>query len=352
MTTIASIHVGDRLIGPDAPCFLVAEIGINHNGDMKLARQMIDAAVDAGADAVKFQNYRTENMVMDRALMYRYISQGKEVLESQFDMFKRCELKPKQLAELCEYAKQRGIICFSTPMDGAGVDECVQAECLLLKNGSDCLGHLPLIENMAKTGLPTVISTGMATAADIDDAVRAFRSAGGKKLILLHCTSSYPTPPEDVNLHRLSALAQTFGCHVGFSDHTDGVVAAIGATLLGACFIEKHFTLDKNLPGPDHRFSCDPQEWERLVVAVRTIAAELGNPTLGPVTSEEVARRDYRLSCAASRSLSAGYCLQSADIVFLRPGHGVPPKNREWLIGATLKRPVIGGQIFAREDLL
>ena len=351
MTTIASIHVGDRLIGPDAPCFLVAEIGINHNGDMKLARQMIDAAVDAGADAVKFQNYRTENMVMDRALMYRYISQGKEVLESQFDMFKRCELKPKQLAELCEYAKQRGIICFSTPMDGAGVDECIQAGCLLLKNGSDCLGHLPLIEHMAKTSLPTVISTGMATAADIDDAVRAFRGAGGKELILLHCTSSYPTPSADVHLRKLSSLAQTFGCHVGLSDHTDGVVAAIGATLLGACFIEKHFTLDKNLPGPDHRFSCDPQEWKSLVTAVRTIEVVLGNSALGPSASEEVARRDYRLSCAARRPLATGHRLQPEDVIFLRPGHGVPPRDRAWLIGSTLKRPVSAGQVFVREDL-
>jgi N-acetylneuraminate synthase/N,N'-diacetyllegionaminate synthase len=205
---------------------------------------------------------------------------------------------------------------------------------------------------MARTGLPTVISTGMATAADIDDAVSAFRSAGGKELILLLCTSSYPTPPSDVHLRKLLTLAQTFGCLVGFSDHTDGVTAAIGSVALGACFIEKHFTLDKNLPGPDHKFSSDLSEWRQLAHGVRTIEAALGSTTLAPSVSEITARREYRLSCAASRALPVGHRLEDNDIVFLRPGYGVPPKERAWLIHATLKRPMARGQIFVCDDIV
>ena len=254
-----------RKIGTGEPCFLVAEIGINHNGEMALAHREIDTAAASGADAVKFQNYHTESFVSDRSLTYEYVSLGTTVVESQFDMFKRCELRPEALLELRQHCEERGVVFFSTPMDEEGVAELVREGVTLLKNGSDCLGHLPLIRCMARTGLPTVISTGMATHEDIDDAVQAFRDAGGHDLILLHCTSAYPTPVADVNLRKIPALAQAYGCLVGFSDHTDGIVAAVGAVTLGACFIEKHFTLDKNLPGPDHRFSADPADRKSVV---------------------------------------------------------------------------------------
>lgn len=252
------VRIGKRLVGEGQPCFLAAEVGINHNGDMDLAHRCIDAAAEAGADAVKFQNYHTEDFLSDRSLTYEYVSQGKTVVEPQYDMFKRCELAPASLRELCEHCDQRSVIFFSTPMSEKGIDELVDVGSPLLKNGSDCLVHLPLIRAMARTGLPTVISTGMATLEDMKDAVEAFRQAGGRDLILLHCTSSYPTPPADVHLRKIAALSAAFDCVAGLSDHTDGTVAAIGAVALGACMIEKHFTLGKNLPGPDHRFSADP----------------------------------------------------------------------------------------------
>jgi N-acetylneuraminate synthase/N,N'-diacetyllegionaminate synthase len=340
-----------RKIGTGQPCFLVAEIGINHNGDMDLAHREIDAASASGADGVKFQNYHTEGFVSDRSLTYEYISQGETVVESQYDMFKRCELRPESLRELRQHCEERGVVFFSTPMDEEGVAELVREGVTLLKNGSDCLGHLPLIRCMARTGLPTVISTGMATREDIDDAVQAFRDAGGRDLILLHCTSAYPTPAADVNLRKIPALAEAYDCLVGFSDHTDGIVAAVGAVTLGACFIEKHFTLDKNLPGPDHRFSADPGEFRALVDAVRFLEMAMGTAEVGFTPSEAVNRRGARLSCAARHDLSAGHILLLEDIAFQRPGTGLPPKMIAELVGKQLTRDVRSGSLFEVADL-
>ena len=345
------IRVGKRRMGDGHPCLLAAEVGINHNGDLELAHKSIDAAADAGADAVKFQNYRTEDFLSDRSLTYEYISQGRKVVESQWDMFKRCELKAEAFAELREHCDRRGVIFFSTPTGEEGVQELVRIGAPLLKNGSDYLVHLPLIRSMARTGLPTVLSTGMATAEDVEDAVEAFRGAGGRELVLLHCTSSYPTPPGDVNLRNIPELRRRFGCPSGLSDHSEGVVAGIGAVSLGACMIEKHFTLDRNLPGPDHRFSSDPKEFRQLVDAVRTVEAQLGTTEIGPVPSEQEGRLNYRLSCVAARDLPAGHRLETKDIAYRRPGDGLLPKEAERLLGRPLARAVAVGQALKVEDV-
>jgi len=344
------VRIGNRLLGEGQPCFMAAEVGINHNGDLDLAHRLIDAAVNAGADAVKFQNYRTEDFISDRSLTHEYISQGKTVVEAQYDMFKRCELKSSHLLELREHCDRRGVIFFSTPMSEQGIKELVEVGAPLMKNGSDCLVHLQLIRAMARTGLPTVISTGMATYDDVQDAVEAFRSAAGKDLILLHCTSSYPTPPEDVHLRKIATLSAAFDCPVGLSDPTDGVVAAIGSVALGACMIEKHFTRDKNLPGPDHRFSADPEEFRSLVESVRALEKSLGSSEINPAASEQLGRRDYRLSCVAARELPAGHRLGSSDIAFRRPGFGFPPKELDALITRQLVRKIPRGQVFTPED--
>jgi sialic acid synthase SpsE len=337
------IVVGGRRLGPLHACFVAAEIGINHNGDLDLARQMIDAAARSGADAVKFQNYRTEDFISDRTLTYRYVSRGQAVEESQYDLFKRCELSPRALGELKTHCDRAGVVFFSTPTGEDGLRELLEAGAPLVKNGSDYLGNLRLIRAMARTGVPTVLSTGMATLAEMDDAVRAYRDAGGRDLVLLHCVSAYPAPPADVNLRRLPALSASFGCPVGFSDHTAGIVAAVGAVALGACFVEKHFTLDRDLPGPDQRFSSDPAELRALVSAVRELEASLGRSAVGPAPSELSGRRDFRLSCVAAHDLPAGHVLAEADIAFRRPGTGLPPRAAEWLVGLRVKRAHAGG---------
>jgi N-acetylneuraminate synthase/N,N'-diacetyllegionaminate synthase len=345
-----TVYAGKRLIGPGQPCFVAAEIGINHNGDMALAHRAIEAAAAAGADAVKFQNYRTEGFLSDHSQTYSYVSQGKLVTESQFSMFKRCELLTLQLDELKAHCDHLGIGFFSTPTGIDGVRDLERLDAALIKNGSDLLTHLDMIRVMASTGLPVVLSTGMATLGDIDDAVTAFREAGGRELILLLCTSSYPTLPEHVNLRRIPVLAASFGCLVGFSDHTEGIAAALGAVALGACFVEKHFTLDRELPGPDHRFSSDPAEFAALVRGIRQLEAGLGEATLGPTAAEALGRREFRLSCLAARALPAGTRLAAADIVFRRPGHGLPPKLRDALVGLVLQQDVEAGKVFEWGD--
>ena len=340
---MTSVSVGKRSVGDGQPCLIAAEIGINHNGDMDLALRTIDAAADAGADAVKFQNYVTEDFVSDQRLTYSYTSGGREVTETQYAMFKRCELAPGSLALLKSHSDRRGLLFFSTPTGPSGIAELVAVGAALVKNGSDFLTHVDMVRTMAASGIPTVLSTGMATLAEVDSAVRNFRQAGGTKLVLLHCTSSYPAPADDINLRRMATLRAAFGCPVGFSDHSQGVLAAANAAVLGACLIEKHFTLDRSLPGPDHWFSSDPAELAALVRAVRDAERMLGTPQPGPTASEEASRLQFRLSCTARRAMAAGTKLASGDVVFRRPGTGISPDQREALIGLTLVKEVHAG---------
>ncbi len=347
---MAPLHIAGRAVGPGQPVFIAAEIGINHNGDMTLARRMIDAAADAGADAVKFQNYRTEDFVTDRSLTHEYENGGRVMRESQYDMFKRYELHRESLRMLSDHCRARGVTFFSTPSGEEGIADLLAVQAPLLKNGSDYLTNLPLIRAMARTGLPTVLSTGMATAEEIRDAVEAFRGAGNDRLIVLLCTSTYPAPDEDVNLRRIPALAASFDALVGFSDHSFGITAAIGSVAMGACFVEKHFTLDKQLPGPDHRFSSDPAEFAQLVQGVRAIERQLGNDRVGPAPSEIEGRTNYRLSCVAARDLPAGHVLRQDDVAFRRPGTGLPPKAIDQVLGRALAAAVSGGQVLGEAD--
>lgn len=337
-----AIRVGNRLIGTGQPCFLVAEIGINHNGDFELATTMIEAAAKAGADGVKFQNYRTEDFLADRTLTYTYKSQGREVTESQWDMFKRCEPKADWLERLKKFCDDRGIIFFSTPTSEEGVRELVEIGVPLLKNGSDYLTHLPLLEYMGKTGVPIIVSTGMADQQDIDDAVGAVRK-GSSPLILLHCTSAYPTPHQDVNLRRMTSLRERYAVPVGFSDHTEGWYAAVQAVTLGACLVEKHFTLDHNLPGPDQYFSSTPDEFSSLVLQVRNGEQRLGCAEIIPADVEKKGRLEYRVSAVASEDLSKGAVVTANQIRFQRPGMGILARDLGRYLGRPLLHPVSKG---------
>ena len=330
--------------------FIVAEVGINHNGDMDLARKSIIAAAEAGADSVKFQNYRTEDFISDRGLIFEYQSQGRTIKEPQYDMFKRCELTPDQLRFLMDECSSAGILFHSTPTSLEGIRDLQTIGCSVLKNGSDFLTNLRLIRAMGETGLKTILSTGMATLAEIDNAVRAFRETGNENLTLLHCTSSYPTPPRDVNLARIAVLRDAFNVEVGFSDHSSGTTAAVGATVLGASWIEKHFTLRKDLPGPDHWFSVDPTELRKLVLAIREAESMVGSPRIGPTAVETSGRRDFHLSCVASRDISKGECIEARDISFHCPGDGISPALEDILIGLRLRRYVKKGHKFSMDD--
>lgn len=346
-----SIKINQTLIGDHHPAYIVAEVGINHNGDMELAKRMIESAAECGANAVKFQNYITEDFISNSDLIHSYKEGAAVKTESQYEMFKRYELNFDHLKQLALHCEKVGVEFFSTPTSQAGVDVLSKLGVRILKNGSDYLGDFSLLRAMAKTGLPTVISTGMATLSEIDDAVREFKSAGGKEIVILHCTSLYPTPPEHVHLRKISALKSCFQVPVGFSDHSDGPMCAIGAVVLGACMIEKHFTIDKSLVGPDHVFSADPKELKTMVDGIRELEKAMGQSRIGPTEPEQACRDNYRLSCVAARELPAGHVLQEADIKFQRPGNGVPPKLRNYIVKRTLSNSVEKGKIIELEDL-
>ncbi len=280
---------------------LVAEIGLKHNGDMALADAMIRGAAGAGADAVKFQSYRTEDFISDETLTYTYRSGGREGTESQFAMFKRCELTESHLSRLKAVCDRAGVMFFSTPTSPAGVDALQRIGSAYLKNGSDYLGHLPLIWHMTGSGIPTIFSTGMATESEVAEAMHAFRGAGGRDLTLPGCTSAYPKPPDAVHLRRINTLAAKFNCRVGFSDHTAGCEAAAAAVCLGASLIEKHCTTDRSLPGPDQWFSSDAAEFRELVEWVRHAEKMPGSAELRPTAVEAKSREQFRLSCTAAR---------------------------------------------------
>lgn len=347
----SEIRIGDRVIGPGHPCFVIAEAGINHNGDIGLAKRIITAAAEAGADAVKFQNYRTEDFVADPSLTYEYLSEGRTVVESQIEMFKRCELGVSDLRDLKDSCDEAGVAFLSTPTGDQGVRDLVGIGAAAIKNGSDYLGNLPLLQTMAATGLPVIISTGMATLDEVEDAVNAFREARGRELAILHCVSAYPAPLPELNLRKMDVLSQAFGCPVGFSDHSEGVLAATVATAMGASIVEKHFTLDRTLPGPDHRFSADPEGLSELVRQIRATESCLGDGTFLPAESEREGRKEYRLSCQAAKALNAGHVLAEHDIVFRRPGTAFEPKKRGELVGRRLTRDVAPGHIFTEADL-
>jgi N,N'-diacetyllegionaminate synthase len=342
MTNPVPIVTGSHTIGPGHPCFLVAEIGINHNGDLDLAKTMIQAASAAGADAGKFQNYRTEDFLSDRSLTYTYTSQGRQVTESQWDMFKRYEPKSGWLEQLKCFCDERGIVFFSTPTSEEGVDDLMRVGVPLLKNGSDYLTHLPLLEHMGRTGVPVIVSTGMADQQDVDDAVRAVHK-GRSPLMLMHCTSSYPTPCEHVNLRRMVTMYERYATLVGFSDHTEGWCAAVQATTLGACMIEKHFTLDHNLAGPDHWFSSMPADFSELVRQVRLAESRLGAPDIVPAAVEQKGREEYRLSIVAAEDLDGGTIMTPALIRLRRPGTGILARDLDHYLNRRLVRSVSRG---------
>ena len=332
-------------------CFIAAEIGINHNADMGLAKEMILAAKKSGADAIKFQNYKTEDFILNKHIEYEYLSKGSLIKEKQFEMFKRYELSFSQLKELKEYSDSIGMIFFSTPTGSQGIQDLLNLDVKFLKNGSDFIQNLPFIKQMAESGLPSILSTGMASLAEIDEAVRTFENAGGKDLTLLHCVSQYPAPMGDVHLRKITSLKHAFDYPVGFSDHTIGVEASIGAVTLGASFIEKHFTLSHDLPGPDHHFSSTPDEFSLLVESIRSIELALGNSKLTTTSKEKLNAENYQLSCVAKKNLTKGSVIEINDISFSRPGNGIPPKLVNFICGKTINNDKVAGDIFNLSDL-
>jgi N-acetylneuraminate synthase/N,N'-diacetyllegionaminate synthase len=340
-----------RAIGDAAPVFVVAEAGVNHNGDPALARRLVDAAAECGADAVKFQTFSVDALLTRGAPKAGYQVETTGAGESQREMLARLELSLEVLAELKDRAAKHGLIFFSAPFDEESADVLDALDVALFKVPSGEITNLPLLRHLAAKGRPIILSTGMASLAEVEQAVAAINGAGDVPLAVLHCLSAYPAPAAEINLRAMDTLAVRFGCPIGFSDHTLGIEIALAAVARGARIIEKHLTLDTSLAGPDHRASLDPPAFAAMVRAIRTVESALGDGVKRPMPSEADTRRVARKSLVAARALTAGERLAAEDVAVKRPGTGIPPAELSRLLGCRLTRDVATDEVIPWEAL-
>jgi N-acetylneuraminate synthase/N,N'-diacetyllegionaminate synthase len=323
--------------------YVIAEAGVNHNGEVELAKRLVDAAHAAGADAVKFQTWMPDEIVGRFAQKVDYLAQHTDADEDFFDIAERWRLPYSAFAELKAYCEDVGIQFLSTPDGFQSLDFLVdELDTPFVKVGSTELTHLQFLTAVGRKQRPVIMSTGLGNLGEIETALAALRAGGGPDLpiVVLQCTSEYPAPPEEMNLRAMSTIAAAFGTPVGLSDHSMGFEAAVAAVALGACVIEKHLTLDRAMEGPDHQASADPQALAEQVAAIRRTRVMLGDGLKRPTPRERANMEGIRRSVVAARPLEAGCVLTADDIVCLRPGTGVPPGQLAILIGMRVNRPL------------
>ncbi|MBX3112552.1 MAG: N-acetylneuraminate synthase [Fimbriimonadaceae bacterium] len=331
-------------------CFIIAEAGVNHNGSLDLAMKLVDVAADSGADAVKFQTFSADRLVTKSARKAAYQAETTGA-GNQYEMLKALELTADDFRQLARHCRERHVEFMSTPFDLEDADLLADIGVRAFKTPSGELTNLPYLEHVARKGKPMYVSTGMADLGEVERAVSVVRSAGNDDLTLLHCVSSYPAPFDQVNLNAMATMELAFGAPVGFSDHTQGIEACVAATAVGAACLEKHFTLDRSLPGPDHQASLEPDELRRLVTAVRNVEAALGDGVKRRMPCEEDTARVARRSVTLSRPVSSGHVLGASDLVLRRPGDGVTPDRMSECVGRTVARDLPEGATLQWADL-
>jgi N,N'-diacetyllegionaminate synthase len=349
MKDIPHVKIGGRLIGERFPPFIVAEAGINHNGELEKAFEMIRVAKEAGVDAIKFQTFSAEELIANENLKYSYISQGRETTEPQIEMFKRVELSVEDTKKLRKFASQVGIMFLSTPSNRVAVDLLCEINVAAIKVASGELTNYPLLEHIARKRKTIVLSTGMASLGEVGKAVDIIRENGNEEIILLHCVASYPAKAQEVNLRAMETLRLAFQLPVGFSDHTEGIEIALAAVAKEACIIEKHFTLDKGLPGPDHRFSADPSELEALVTGIKKVQQALGSPEKRPSAEEKEMIGLARRSIVAIQDIPKGTKISSEMLYLKRPGYGISPEFLHVIIGREAQKDIKRGELITWE---
>lgn len=339
-----SIRIGDVAVGRESEPFVIAEMSGNHNGSLDRALAIVDAVADSGAHAIKLQTYTADTMTIDLAEREFFIADESSLWQgrSLYDLYVEAHTPWEWHAPILERARERKLIAFSTPFDATAVDFLERLHVPIYKIASFEIVDLPLIRRVAATGKPMIISTGMASVAEIDDAVRAARDAGCRELVLLKCTSSYPADPADSNLAAIPLLRETFGCEVGLSDHTPGIGAALAAIAFGACVIEKHVTLDRREGGVDAAFSLEPPELNVLVREARTAWRAIGTASLGASEAER-SSAVFRRSLYVTEDLQPGDRLTRDNLRAIRPGLGLSPKYLDALLGRTVSRAVARG---------
>lgn len=334
---IQPVRIDTRMIGPGHPCFIIAEAGVNHNGEVRLAKRLIEEAKAAGADAIKFQTFSTGSVIVKDAPKAKYQLQTTDHSESQFEMLERLRLTHEEFAALKAHADQVGVTFFSSPSDSADIDFLIRIGVAVLKIASMDLVNYPHLDHAGRQGLPVILSTGMATLGEVENGLKALRQAGCEQVIILHCVTDYPVRDDQANLRVMDTLGQAFQVPVGFSDHTTGTVVPIAAVARGACVIEKHFTFDRQLPGPDHAASLDPAMFKAMVNDIRTVERALGSPVKLPLPVELENRKTMRRSLVASVDLLPGAVLRHEHFALKRPGGGLGAEFIDLLIGQKLK---------------
>lgn len=342
-----TVDIEGRGIGGDNPIYVVAEIGGNFQ-DLVTAKRLVDLAKRAGVDAVKLQHYRAETITSKKALFdMEYTG-----VTSQYELFKRYELDDELTAAVVSYCRQQRITVLSTPSHQSDVDSLEQHGLPAYKIGSDDAVNLPLIKHVARIGKPILLSTGMCTMTEVQAAVDAILEEGNDRIVLLHCVSSYPAPPEAVNLRAMTAMSGHFACPVGYSDHTLGIDACYAAAALGASVLEFHVTHDKSAAGPDHRLSKDFEETVALVAKVRALPLLLGDGRKRPAASEVLTMRNNRKSLVLTAPVRAGDKITPKNVAIKRPGSGIPCRHYYGVLGKTASRDLAADDPLTWDDIL
>lgn len=313
--------------------FIIAEAGVNHNGNMMIAKKLIDAAVDAGADAVKFQTFSAEELVCKNAKKANYQMTTTDNEESQFEMLKKLELTVQMHKELILYCAEKKILFLSTPFDLRSIELLHSLDIKIYKVPSGEITNLPYLKKVASVADKIFLSTGMSTLEEVKTAVNILNNQGVNDIVLLHCNTEYPTPYEDVNLRAMITLKRELGLDTGYSDHTRGIEVPIAAVAMGATVIEKHFTLNRNMEGPDHKASIEPEELSTMVRAIRNIEMALGDGKKIPSTSESKNKNVVRKSIVAGKKINKGELLTEENLALKRPGTGISPMYWDMIIG-------------------
>ena len=340
--SLAAIRIGNRLVGPGQPCLVIAEAGVNHNGSLDMARQLVDAAVYAGADIIKFQTFQADRVVSRKAAKAEYQKTGESDGQTMYQMLKKLELSYDQFREVKRYCDEKGII-FLSKGHKEDLDFLVELGVPALKIDSAAVIYFSLLRKAAGLGLPLIFSTGGSTLGEVETALDIIAAHGNPPTVLLHCTTAYPAPDDQINLRAMVTLANAFGVVVGYSDHSEGIEVPVAAVALGAKVIEKHFTLDRALPGPDHKASLEPQELKAMVSAIRKVEMALGDPRKRPTPLESANMKVMRRSLVAERDIASGERFTQEMLAFKRPGSGLGEEMLEVVLGRVAARAIAAG---------
>ena len=347
------ISINDFVIDAESPPFIIAEAGLNHNGKIEKALEMIKLAKNSGADAIKFQTFKATEIVSDKSLNFTYKSQGKMITESQLELFKRCELDKDNFFEIKKACDKENILFLSTPQNRSDLDLLLEIGIPAIKVGSDDFTNIPLLKNYSNTGLPLIVSCGMSNLNEIRQTLSAIGALENYPVVLMLTTSEYPTPPTNVNLLKLETLSRNFpDIILGYSDHTQGILASSLAVAFGAKVFEKHFTLDKNLPGPDQWFSEDPTSLKKWVSSIRIAYDMLGCSELKPTKNEEGMKILARRSVVTLCDIEKGETFNEKNIGFRRPGNGLPPTMIEKIYNKKSSKKILKGSLVKLGDFI